>query len=211
MKDLQKHIVRVGLLLGLFAIVATTLVALTEQNTREQIKENQRQALLDGINALIPHDEYNNAILQDTLLLPPTQALGTEEPTLVYRARMDDEPIAAVLTVIAPDGYSGTIKMLVGIYYSGKLAGVRVIDHKETPGLGDKIDVKKDDWILQFEGLSLGNPPASKWRVKKDGGQFDQFTGATITPRAVVGAVKQSLEYFRKHRDELFAVAEEEE
>ncbi|MTI64384.1 MAG: electron transport complex subunit RsxG [Methylophaga sp.] len=203
--------VRVGLLLGLFAIVATTLVALTEQNTREQIKENQRQALLDGINALIPHDEYNNAILQDTLLLPPTQALGTEEPTLVYRARMDDEPIAAVLTVIAPDGYSGTIKMLVGIYYSGKLAGVRVIDHKETPGLGDKIDVKKDDWILQFEGLSLGNPPASKWRVKKDGGQFDQFTGATITPRAVVGAVKQSLEYFRKHRDELFAVAEEEE
>jgi electron transport complex protein RnfG len=211
MKDLQKHIIRVGLLLGLFAIVATTLVALTEQNTRTQIKENQRQALLDGINALIPGEEYNNPILQDTLLLPPTKALGTEEPTLVYRARMDEQPVAAVLTVIAPDGYSGTIKMLVGIYHSGKLAGVRVIEHKETPGLGDKIDVKKDDWILQFEGLSLGNPPASKWKVKKDGGEFDQFTGATITPRAVVGAVKQSLEYFRKHRDELFAVAEEEE
>lgn len=209
MKDLQKHIIRVGLLLGLFAIVATTLVAFTEENTREQIKENQRQALLDGINALIPHDEYDNAILQDTLLLPPTEALGTEEPTLVYRARQNGEPVAAVMTVVAPDGYSGTIKMLVGIYHSGKLAGVRVIDHKETPGLGDKIDVKKDDWILQFEGLSLGNPPASKWKVKKDGGEFDQFTGATITPRAVVGAVKQSLEYFRKHRDELFAVTEE--
>ncbi len=209
MKDLQKHIIRVGLLLGLFAIVATTLVAFTEENTREQIKENQRQALLDGINALIPHDEYDNAILQDTLLLPPTEALGTEEPTLVYRARQNGEPVAVVMTVVAPDGYSGTIKMLVGIYHSGKLAGVRVIDHKETPGLGDKIDVKKDDWILQFEGLSLGNPPASKWKVKKDGGEFDQFTGATITPRAVVGAVKQSLEYFRKHRDELFAVTEE--
>ncbi len=209
MKDLQKHIIRVGLLLGLFAIVATTLVALTEANTREQIKENQRQALLDGINALIPHDEYDNAILQDTLVLQATEALGTEEPTLVYRARQNGEPVAAVLTVIAPDGYSGTIRMLVGIYHSGKLAGVRVIDHKETPGLGDKIDVKKDDWILQFEGLSLGNPPASKWKVKKDGGEFDQFTGATITPRAVVGAVKQSLKYFRTHRDELFAVTEE--
>ncbi|MED5509025.1 MAG: electron transport complex subunit RsxG [Pseudomonadota bacterium] len=211
MKDLQKHIIRVGLLLGLFAIVATTLVALTEENTREQIKENQRQALLDGINALIPHDEYDNAILQDTLVLPATEALGTEEQTSVYRARQNGEPVAAVLTVIAPDGYSGTIRMLVGIYHSGKLAGVRVIDHKETPGLGDKIDVKKDDWILQFEGLSLGNPPASKWKVKKDGGEFDQFTGATITPRAVVAAVRQSLEYFRKHRDELFAVTEEEE
>lgn len=209
MKDLQKHIIRVGLLLGLFAIVATTLVALTEENTREQIKENQRQALLDGINALIPHDEYDNAILQDTLTLPATEALGTEEPTSVYRARQNGEPVAAVLTVIAPDGYSGTIRMLVGIYHSGKLAGVRVIDHKETPGLGDKIDVKKDDWILQFEGLSLGKPPASKWKVKKDGGEFDQFTGATITPRAVVAAVRQSLEYFRKHRDELFAVTEE--
>lgn len=209
MKDLQKHIIRVGLLLGLFAIVATTLVALTEENTREQIKENQRQALLDGINALIPHEEYNNAILQDTVLLPPTEALGTEEPTLVYRAREEGEPVAAVLTVIAPDGYSGTIKMLVGIYHNGQLAGVRVIEHKETPGLGDKIDVKKDDWILQFEGLSLGNPPASKWKVKKDGGEFDQFTGATITPRAVVSAVKESLEYFRKHRDALFAVTEE--
>ncbi|MCX4192781.1 electron transport complex subunit RsxG [Methylophaga sp. OBS1] len=209
MKDLQKHIIRVGLLLGLFAIVATTLVALTEENTREQIKENQRQALLDGINALIPHEQYDNAILQDTVLLPPTEALGTEEPTLVYRAREDGKPVAAVLTVIAPDGYSGTIKMLVGIYHNGQLAGVRVIEHKETPGLGDKIDVKKDDWILQFEGLSLGNPPASKWKVKKDGGEFDQFTGATITPRAVVSAVKESLEYFRKHRDALFAVTEE--
>ncbi|MBD3634211.1 MAG: electron transport complex subunit RsxG, partial [Methylophaga sp.] len=135
--------------------------------------------------------------------------LGTVEPTAGDRARQNGELVAVVLTVIAPDGYSCTIRMLVGIYHSGKLAGVRVIDHKETPGLGDKIDVKKDDWILQFEGLSLGKPPASKWKVKKDGGEFDQFTGATITPRAVVAAVKKSLEYFRKHRDELFAVTEE--
>lgn len=210
MAELNKHILRVGLLLGLFAIVATTLVAFTENNTREQIRENERQALLDGINALIPHEQYNNAILQDTFTLEPTPELGTQGPTPVFRARKNGEPVAVVMTVVAPNGYSGQIKMLVGIYHDGTLAGVRVINHKETPGLGDKIDEKRTDWILQFEGLSLGNPPSSKWDVKKDGGEFDQFTGATITPRAVVSAVKRSLEYFREHHDALFAATEEQ-
>jgi electron transport complex protein RnfG len=210
MMELQKHILRVGLLLGLFAVVATTLVALTETSTREQIKENEREALLSGINALIPHEQYDNAILQDTIVLDATDALGTEEPTTVYRARKQGENVAVVLTAVAPNGYSGTIKMLVGIYADGTLAGVRVINHKETPGLGDKIDEKKADWIFQFEGLSLANPASEKWKVKKDGGEFDQFTGATITPRAVVSAVKRSLEYFRSHSDELFAVTEED-
>lgn len=210
MMDLHKHILRVGLLLGLFAVVATTLVAFTETNTRDQIRENQRQALLSGINALIPHDQYDNAILQDTIRLEATEELGTEEPTTVYRARQNGENVAVVLTAIAPNGYSGKIKILVGIYSDGTLAGVRVIEHKETPGLGDKIEAKKADWILQFEGLSLKEPATAKWKVKKDGGEFDQFTGATITPRAVVGAIKSALEYFRTHRDELFAVTEEE-
>ena len=209
MMALQKHIIRVGLLLGLFAIVATTLVAFTERNTRDQITENERQRLLDGINALIPHEQYDNDILQDTLKWPATMALGTEEPTEIYRARLDGEPVAAILTVVAPDGYSGQIKMLVGIYHSGKLAGVRVISHKETPGLGDKIDENKSGWILQFEGLSLTDPAAAKWKVKKDGGQFDQFTGATITPRAVVNAVKEALIYFRDEKKALFAPSEE--
>jgi len=209
MMDLQKHILRVGLLLGLFAVVATTLVALTESSTREQIRENEREALLSGINALIPHEQYDNAILQDKIVLDATEALGTEEATTVYRARKQGSDVAVILTAIAPNGYSGKIKMLIGIYADGRLAGVRVIDHKETPGLGDKIDEKKASWILQFEGLSLTSPNADKWKVKKDGGEFDQFTGATITPRAVVDAVKRSLEYFRTHRDELFAVAEE--
>jgi electron transport complex protein RnfG len=210
MMDLHKHILRVGLLLGLFAVVATTLVAFTETNTRDQIRENQRQALLSGINALIPHDQYDNAILQDTITLEATEELGTEEPSTVYRARQNGENVAVVLTAIAPNGYSGKIKILVGIYSDGTLAGVRVIEHKETPGLGDKIEAKKADWILQFEGLSLKEPASAKWKVKKDGGEFDQFTGATITPRAVVGAIKGALEYFRTHRDELFAVTEEE-
>lgn len=209
MAAFYKHILRVGAMLGIFAIVATTLVALTESNTREQIKENERQALLNAINALIPHEKYDNAILTDTTALAATEMLGTEEVTNVYRARKNGEPVAAVFTVVAPNGYSGRIKMLVGIYYNGTLAGVRVINHKETPGLGDKIDEKRSDWILGFEGLSLQKPVAAKWKVKKDSGAFDQFTGATITPRAVISAVKKSLEYFHTHRDELFAVAEE--
>lgn len=209
MAELNKHILRVGVLLGLFAIVATTMVAFTEENTREQIKENERQALLDAISALIPHDAYDNAILSDTLMLPATEALGTEQPTRVFRARADGEPVAVVMTAVAPNGYSGKIKLLVGIYHDASLAGVRVINHKETPGLGDKIDEKRADWILQFAGLSLKKPISAKWKVKKDGGEFDQFTGATITPRAVVSAVKRSLEYFRAHRDELFAVTED--
>lgn len=209
MADFKKHVLRVGAVLGLFAIVATTLVAYTEQNTRQQIKENERQALLDAINTLIPHEQYDNAILQDTIALPKTEELGTEETTQVYRARKQNQPVAVVLTVVAPNGYSGRIKMLVGIYYDGTLAGVRVINHKETPGLGDKIDASRSNWIKQFEGLSLENPTSAKWKVKKDGGAFDQFTGATITPRAVVKAVKASLEYFKNHREALFAKNEE--
>ena len=209
MADLKKHILRVGVVLGIFAIVATTMVAYTEQNTRQQIKENERQALLDAINILIPHEQYDNAILQDTILLPATESLGTEEPTQVFRARKQNQPVAVILTVVAPNGYSGRIKMLVGIYNDGTLAGVRVINHKETPGLGDKIDASRSDWIKQFESLSLENPSSAKWKVKKDGGAFDQFTGATITPRAVVRAVKGSLEYFKNHREALFAINEE--
>ncbi len=209
MADLKKHILRVGVVLGIFAIVATTMVAYTEQNTRQQIKENERQALLDAINILIPHEQYDNAILQDTILLPATESLGTEEPTQVFRARKQNQPVAVILTVVAPNGYSGRIKMLVGIYNDATLAGVRVINDKETPGLGDKIDASRSVWIKQFEGLSLENPSSAKWKGKKDGGAFDQFTGATITPRAVVKAVKGSLEYFKNHREALFAINEE--
>ena len=200
---------RVGLMLAVFAVVATTLVAFTEESTREQIIENERQALLEAINVLLPKQKYDNNILSDTLVLPPTPQLGTEEPTVVYRARKNDDSVAAVLTAVAPDGYSGSIKILIAVYADGNLAGVRVISHKETPGLGDKIDVQRDDWILQFAGLSLESPDESRWKVKKDGGEFDQFTGATITARAVVNAIKRTLEFFEANKDKLFIPAEE--
>ncbi|MDO8827188.1 electron transport complex subunit RsxG [Methylophaga sp.] len=200
---------RVGLMLALFAIVATTLVAYTEESTREQIKENERLALLDAINVLVPKQSYDNAILNDTIVLAPTPQLGTTEPTLVYRARKNDEPVAVVLSSVAPDGYSGSIRILIAINVDGRLSGVRVISHKETPGLGDKIDVHRDNWILQFAGLSLESPDKSRWKVKKDGGDFDQFTGATITARAVVNAIRRSLEFYEANQDKLFVPAEE--
>jgi len=208
MNIFKDHMLRVGLLLAAFAIGATSLVVVTEVQTHDKIIDNERQTLLNAINAVIAQDSYNNEIITDTLLLAEQSELGTKEPTTVYRARNDNTPVAVALTAIAPNGYNGKIKLLVGIAYDGSLTGVRVINHKETPGLGDKIDAKKADWIFSFNGLSLTQPQQSMWKVKKDGGQFDQFTGATITPRAVVSAVKKALLYFDNHKDELFAITE---
>ncbi len=202
------QILRVALMLAVFAIVATSLVTLTEDNTHDKILDNERQTLLNAMNVLVDQNDYNNDILADTLILGSNKQLGTKETTIAYRARMDSKPVAVILTAIAPDGYSGKIKLLVGINYDGSLAGVRVISHKETPGLGDKINERKADWILKFKNLSLQDPELSKWKVKKDGGNFDQFTGATITPRAVVTAVKKALQYFEQRRDALFEEAQ---
>ncbi len=207
MNVIQKQILTVGLVLAGFAIGATSIVTFTEANTRDKILDNERQTLLSAINSLVSSNEYNNDILTDIITQPKTQQLATKEDTTVYRARKDNEPVAAIFTSIAPNGYSGKITLLVGVYYDGTLAGVRVINHKETPGLGDKINEKKTDWILKFKGLSLINPIESKWAVKKDGGEFDQFTGATITPRAVITAVKKALQFFEQNRDELFKEA----
>jgi electron transport complex protein RnfG len=210
MSTFKDHILRVGLMLAAFAIGATSLVVLTEDNTRDQILSNERQTLLNAINAVVSAETYNNEILSDTLLLGSNKQLGTKEVTTVYRARKDNQPAAVILTAVAPNGYNGKIKLLIGISATGEITGVRVIQHKETPGLGDKIDAKKANWIKQFSGLSLSNPTQEHWKVKKDGGKFDQFTGATITPRAVVTAVKKALIYFEEHQEELFAVPEAE-
>lgn len=204
MNALQRHIVKIGLLLAAFAIATSSIVVITEKATRQKILDNERQTLLNAINLIVPTNKYNNDILADTLDIPANHTLATNKPTTVYRARFDGKATAAIFTSIAPDGYSGKIQLLVGIYQNGDLAGVRVINHKETPGLGDKVDARKSNWISQFSGLSLNEPELSRWQVKKDGGHFDQFTGATITPRAVVKAVKNALLYYDQHHDDLF-------
>ena len=149
--------------------------------------------------------DYDNKLFEDTLQVRDEKLLGTDEAVTVYRARREGKPVALVMAPVAPDGYSGTIKLLVGIGYDGTLTGVRVSAHHETPGLGDAIDEERSDWIFGFDGKSLDNPPLERWRVKRDGGAFDQLTGATITPRAIVKAVKKTLLYYREHRAALFA------
>ncbi|MCW8907865.1 MAG: electron transport complex subunit RsxG [Sedimenticola sp.] len=199
-----KHPVSVaGILLALFATAGTALVAVTNDLTAERIAENERQALLSNLSALVPIEEIDNDIVSDTLIVRQPDLLGGEE-TLVYLGRKQGKPVAAVFTSVVPNGYSGPIKLLVAVHNDGTLGGVRVISHKETPGLGDKIEENRSDWIHSFDGKSLSNPKFSRWKVKKDGGDFDQFTGATITPRAIVAAVKNTLIYFDKHRETLF-------
>jgi electron transport complex protein RnfG len=192
-----------------FAVIGSGLVAFTFDSTEERIAENQRRALLKSLNELVPSDRYDNNIFSDILLVSDTELLGTDEPVPVYRARKGGWPVAAVLAPVAPDGYNGNIRLLVAINLDGTLAGVRVVQHRETPGLGDGIEASRSDWILGFDGKSLSNTAKKDWRVKRDGGRFDQFTGATITPRAVVKAVHKALLYFKLRRQKLFEQAPE--
>jgi electron transport complex protein RnfG len=191
-------------ILLLFAVLGTAMVAATYEGTRERIAANERATLLRKLNQLIAPDAYDNNLLDDSIELPAGEL--ADRPLRVYRARRQGQPVAVVMNTIAPDGYSGSIYLLVGISHDGRVAGVRVITHRETPGLGDDIDEERSDWIYGFNGRSLGDPPTGQWAVKKDGGVFDQFTGATISPRAVVRAVQAALLYYRAHRDALFAI-----
>jgi len=193
-------------ILFLFAAIGTVLVAYTFNSTRERIAANEREALLRKLHLLIDPKRYDNKMFNDTLQARDEILLGTPDPVTVYRARNAGKPVAVVLTPVAPDGYSGKIKLLVGINDDGTLAGVRVVSHRETPGLGDGIEEDRSDWIYGFDGKSLENPPRDRWTVKRDGGDFDQLTGATITPRAIVKAVRKCLLYFEDHREALFAV-----
>ena len=195
-------------ILLLFALVGTAMVAYTYDNTREKIAANERAMLLRKLHRLIPPGSHDNALLQDTLQVQNRTLLGTSDPVTVYRARLNGEPVALVIAAVAPDGYSGAIRLLVGINVDGSLSGVRVVSHRETPGLGDAIEEERSDWILGFTGKSLQDPPLQQWAVKRDGGAFDQLTGATITPRAVVKAVRQALLYYRDRKDALFATNE---
>ncbi len=202
------HIVRnmsiSAVLLGLFAVTGTGLVAYTFDKTKQRITENERAAIIKSLHALIAPKEHDNDLYADVIQVKNEKLLGTKEPVNVYRARKNNQPVAAIINSVAPDGYSGSIHLLVAARYDGSLAGVRVVKHRETPGLGDGIDIDRSNWILGFNGKSLKSPEESKWRVKRDGGAFDQLTGATITPRAVVKAVKNTLSYYAANKDSLF-------
>jgi electron transport complex protein RnfG len=200
-----KEIAKSGLLLAGFALLGTFALATAYQLTKPQIEANERAATLSRLNALVSPDSYDNDLLSDKVELPAS-AFNSAETVTAYRARKQGTPIAALFMVTAPDGYSGKIHMVVGIKADQTLAGVRVLEHKETPGLGDRIETEKSDWILGFTSKSLHNPNVAGWAVRKDGGQFDQFTGATITPRAVVKEIKATLLWSQQNLATLFGI-----
>ncbi len=189
----------------LVAAMGAALVGLAFTETKDDIKHNEELTLLRKLNNIIPADTYDNDLLADTIVIKPDFLLNTKEDTLVYRARKNGKNVAAVFTSIATSGYNGSIQLLVGVKADGKLSGVRVVKHRETPGLGDSVDISHSNWILGFNNKSLNNPDENGWKVKRDGGIFDQFTGATITPRAVVKAVHNALLYFEKNQAMLFS------
>ncbi|MCW8853130.1 MAG: electron transport complex subunit RsxG [Gammaproteobacteria bacterium] len=199
----SKQIITTGLLLMLFAIIGSGLVGTTYEGTKKQIAENERRAMLRTLNNILPANTYDNDLINETINLYPDSRLGQTETSTAYQAKKDKIVTAVILPAIAPDGYAGAIKLLVGIRADGTLAGVRVISHKETPGLGDAIETKRSNWILGFNNMSLDSHDLHGWKVKRDGGQFDQLTGATITPRAIVKAVHQSLIYFKHNKQKL--------
>lgn len=201
-----KSIVITASLLMLFAAAGAALVGLTFTQTEDDIAYNEKLTLLRKLNNIIPAESYDNDLLLDTITIKPNSLLATKDDSLAYRARKNEQNIAVVFSSIAPNGYNGPIHLLVGVKADGTLAGVRVVKHRETPGLGDVVSITHSDWILGFDNRSLSNPEEKGWKVKRDGGIFDQFTGATITPRAVVKAVHNALLYFDQNQDTLFSV-----
>jgi len=190
--------------LSLFALVTAGAIAVTQVATADRIAHNIRLAQAKALNEIVPANQYDNDLLTDSLPVDSRfnqQLLGPlPDDAVIYRARQQGQIHTVILPAVAPDGYTMEIGLLVGITADGQIAGVRVTSHRETPGLGDKVDLKKSDWVLNFNGKSLNNPDAEQWAVKRDGGDFDQFTGATITPRAVVKAVKHALKFFELHK-----------
>jgi electron transport complex protein RnfG len=203
---LRQSITRNSVLLAMFAICTTLLITGTYLLTKDRISVEERKAEEKALLQIVPRERHDNSMLDETIAVgPQTEGLGLRQEKTIYIARQAGEIIAAIIPTTAPDGYNGDIDLIVGVNSDGTIAGVRALRHKETPGLGDKVDLKKSDWVLGFNGRSLENPTTANWAVKKDKGVFDQFTGATITPRAVVAATLGALQFAEANRDLLFA------
>ncbi len=202
--NMTRQVLRTALILGAFGLAGAGLVAGVEWLTRDAREASVVAARLKNLHVVIPPQIHDNDILADTIVLSDP-AFSPKYPTIVYRARKNGEPVAAAFETTAPEGYAGPIRLLIGIDIDGRLIGVRVLEHRETPGLGDGIEVERSDWILGFAGRAIGDPPLERWAVKKDGGIFDQFTGATITPRLVVNTVRKTLLYFNANKTRIFS------
>lgn len=210
MKAILRDTSTTALALLAFAVAGTTLLSATFTLTHPAIERTEREAKLRLVAQTLPPGSFDNDLIRDTRPLAADPQLGLKRDGVAYVATRAGQPVAVVLEAVAPDGYAGEIKLLVGVFADGRVSGVRVATHKETPGLGDYIEIARSDWIRQFDGRSLTAPAADGWRVRKDGGQFDYMAGATITPRAVVKAVRRALDYFDANKTTLLARPAEE-
>jgi electron transport complex protein RnfG len=193
-----------GVTLAVIAAFCTSLVALTWELTAERIETNKQEWLERSLKPALADLFFDSPVTESMITLQPPHDLPGNETAVIYRVYAGAEPVAALFVVSARDGYAGPIRILVGVAMDGTVTGVRVLEHRETPGLGDRIETTKSDWVLQFDGQSLKNPEASQWSIKGDGGDFDQLTGASITPRAIIKAIKKTLTYFEANRASVF-------
>ena len=201
---------RTAATLFVFVAIFTGLLSAAYLWTKPAIEASATEEKMKLVDEVLPRTEYDNALLEDTLALPATPDLGLKDPSTLFRARQGGQPVALVFETVAPDGYAGKIRLIIAIRSNGEVAGVRVTQHKETPGLGDYVEIKKDKnkarpWITQFNGLSLAKVADKDWKLKKDGGQIDYHAGATVTPRAVSKAVLKAAQWAEANRDRLFA------
>lgn len=210
LETLKEKISYQALLLAGFALLASTLLGLFNWTTQGEIELRLQEDLKALLQSVVPDAVYDNDLLANTTTVDSSQDKVGQDKTLVYLATKEGKPTAVAFSLIATGGYSGDIYLIMGVHVDGHVLGVRVISHAETPGLGDKIEFSKSDWITGFNQHSLDSLTSSQWAVKKDGGEFDQFTGATITPRAVVHGVYQGLQFFKQHKAALLAAQKQE-
>jgi electron transport complex protein RnfG len=190
--------------LVLLAAGLTAVIAVVAGITRERIAHNEQAWITQRLDALVAPAMHDNDLLADSIAVTSPDLLGSAQPVRIYRARRGGAPVAAVIRAIAPDGYRGPIELLVAIGRDGRLIGVQVIRHNETPGLGDAFESRDVHWLDRFRGRSLTDPPTQRWTVRRDGGDFDAFTGATITPRAIIKAVRNALDYYQRNSQRIF-------
>ncbi len=194
-----------GVTLAVIAGFCTALVALTWQLTAERIEDNKKRWLERSLQPALAGLFFDSPVTESMRTIPPPNDLPGSGAAIVYRVYAGETPVAALFVVSARDGYAGPIRLLIGVDMEGTVTGIRVLEHRETPGLGDRVETTKSDWVLQFDGRSLNNPQPGSWAIKDDGGEFDQLTGASVTPRAIVKAIKETLRYFETNAAAIFA------
>ena len=204
-KDSFKKVSITASAMIIFSLVASAALSISYFLTKTPIEESDARAKRMFLNQVVPSNLYDNNLVKDTISVEPNPLIGNKKNIDIYRAKKNNQVIAVIIETIAPDGYSGEIKTLVGVDQKDKILGVRVITHKETPGLGDYIEVDKSHWIKNFNLKSLDEMGEKEWAVKKDGGDFDYVSGATITYRAVIKSTYKSLLYVKENKKRLFA------